>query len=279
VLRDPLLPSRRDHTADVAGRPRSAAGLPPTARPPLCRRTRAQAVAARTAAALAAGHDLLLLGGDCTVELGAVAGAIGRFASVGLVYVDGDTDLNPPEASDGALDWTGVAHLLDLPGTTEELAGLGGTRPMLGSEDVLNFAAFPIAENTRRDRGLTLEELDAVLVELRAMPAWRVLGEHDVSVCSPVRRQPSLSRAGRGVRSGGLSQARRAGGFKNSPIASSGGASPIGIVSATSDARRSARARLLVTSECRARRAVSPVAPECAGSFPAGGPSPAARPA
>src|SRR5262245_34028597 len=98
-------------------------------------RDTARAVAARTAAALDDGHDLLVLGGDCTVELGVVAGAIGRFASVGLIYIDGDTDLNPPEASDGALDWTGVAHLLDIPGATEELAGLGGKRPMLGSED------------------------------------------------------------------------------------------------------------------------------------------------
>jgi arginase len=202
-------------------------------------RDTAQAVAERAAAALDDGHDLLVLGGDCTVELGAVAGAIGRFASVGLVYIDGDTDLNPPGASDGALDWTGVAHLLDLPGATEELAGLGSKRPMLGSEDilffgagniedneattirerglacvglaeaqagpeaaarravewarrfecvlvhldadVLNFAAFPIAENTRRDRGLTLDELDAVLRELRAMPAWRVLTVAEVN--------------------------------------------------------------------------------------------------
>lgn len=51
-----------------------------------------------------------MLGGDCTVELGTVAGALRGEDSIGLIYVDLDTDLNPPEASDGALDWT-VLHI------------------------------------------------------------------------------------------------------------------------------------------------------------------------
>ncbi|WP_353646085.1 arginase family protein [Mesorhizobium sp. WSM2239] len=83
-------------------------------------------------------HNLLILGGDCTVELGVVAGTLSRSASVGLIYVDVDLDLNPPAASDGALDWTGVAHLLDLPGVADELAGLAVRRPMLGAPDVLS---------------------------------------------------------------------------------------------------------------------------------------------
>ena len=67
----------------------------------------------------------LVVGGDCTIELGSVAGALQSGASIGLVYVDLDVDLNAPATSDGALDWTGVAHLLDIPGAAPELSGLG----------------------------------------------------------------------------------------------------------------------------------------------------------
>ena len=59
---------------------------------------------------------MLVLGGDCTVELGTVAGAIRSGTTVGLAYIDLDADLNTPETGDGILDWMGVAHLLDVPG-------------------------------------------------------------------------------------------------------------------------------------------------------------------
>jgi arginase len=120
----------------------------------------AAAVADQVAAALAddGGEGAaLVLGGDCTVELGTVAGALRGGASVALVYIDLDADLNAPEASDGALDWTGVAHLLDLPGAAPELSGLGPRRPMLGPEDLLFFGAeniTPGEAQTMRARGL-----------------------------------------------------------------------------------------------------------------------------
>lgn len=104
-------------------------------------RTTACAVADAVARALAAGGQALVLGGDCTVELGSVAGAVSDGASVGLIYVDYDVDLNAPQTSDGALDWTGVAHLLDIAGAADELAGLGPRRPLLRPSDVLFFAA------------------------------------------------------------------------------------------------------------------------------------------
>jgi arginase family enzyme len=73
----------------------------------------AQSVADQVSEGLAADGTVLVLGGDCTVELGTVAGALRGSESVGLIYIDFDADLNPPEASDGALDWTGVAHMFD----------------------------------------------------------------------------------------------------------------------------------------------------------------------
>jgi arginase len=96
-------------------------------------------VAGEVAQAIAAQEDVLVLGGDCTVELGTVAGANAAGARSGLVYIDFDADLNTPETSDGALDWTGVAHLLDLPGCEPSLAALGPARPMLAPEQLLYF--------------------------------------------------------------------------------------------------------------------------------------------
>ena len=97
-------------------------------------------VAKKMAPVIAAQECALVLGGDCTVELGTVAGANAAGARVGLVYIDFDADLNTPETSDGALDWTGVAHLLDLEGCEPSLASLGPVRPMLAPEQVLYFA-------------------------------------------------------------------------------------------------------------------------------------------
>jgi arginase len=101
----------------------------------------ARAVADRVSDSLAAGAAVLVLGGDCTVELGTVAGASVDTDDVGLIYIDLDTDLNTPETvEDGALDWMGVAHLLGLEGTTPILAGLGPRAPMLRPDQILLFA-------------------------------------------------------------------------------------------------------------------------------------------
>ena len=101
----------------------------------------AQALSKQVAAALAEDDKVLVLGGDCTVELGTVAGALRDTTRVGLVYIDLDTDLNTPESTrDGALDWMGVAHLLGIQGSLSELAGLGPRAPMLAPDQLLFFA-------------------------------------------------------------------------------------------------------------------------------------------
>jgi arginase len=125
-------------------------------------RLTALAVSRQVTEALRKKGALLVLGGDCTVELGTVAGAARDGASVGLVYIDLDVDLNPPEQSDGALDWTGVAHLLDLPGGARELASLGERQPLLGAEDVLFFAADAITEAEAK----TIARLQLPLISL-----------------------------------------------------------------------------------------------------------------
>lgn len=127
-------------------------------------------VAGKVEAALAGDGALLVIGGDCTVELGTVAGALRGDHTVGLIYIDLDVDLNTPETSDGALDWTGVAHLLDLQGTEPELSGLGPCRPMLGPADVLYFGAANItAAEAQVMRALALQRIG--LAEVKADPA------------------------------------------------------------------------------------------------------------
>jgi arginase len=166
----------------------------PRARNPETVAAVARELADGVAAAFADDHRLLVLGGDCTIELGVVAGAIRDGARVGLAYVDLDADLNTPETGDGAIDWMGVAHVLDVPGAIDELAGLGPRRPLLDPDAVRLFAAENVtaAERAAVDRlGLHIEPLAAVVGDLDAVAertrAWaatydRVLVHVDIDV-------------------------------------------------------------------------------------------------
>lgn len=131
-------------------------------------------LAGTVADALADDHRILVLGGDCTVELGAVAGAIFDGARVGLAYIDLDADLNTPETGDGILDWMGVAHLLDIRGAHDGLSSLGRRRPMLdpGSVRLLATDNITAAEQAVIDRlDIRVETLAAVLTEPDAVAA------------------------------------------------------------------------------------------------------------
>ena len=98
------------------------------------------AVADKVALALERGLTPVVLGGDCTVELGTVLGWQRQRDATLLLYVDPHPDLNTPAtAPDGAFDWMGVAHLLAEPGTRAELVELGGRVPALTPDDVLLF--------------------------------------------------------------------------------------------------------------------------------------------
>jgi arginase len=93
----------------------------------------ARAVADAVADTLAAGELPLILGGDCTITLGVVAGAQRHDPGTGLLYLDGDADLaTPATTSSGVLDAMGIAHLLGLADT--DLARLGVAVPMLTDE-------------------------------------------------------------------------------------------------------------------------------------------------
>lgn len=139
-------------------RPR-AANLPAVAE-------RARQVAERVAAAAERGDVVLVLGGDCTIELGTTAALCDRAERLGLVYFDLHPDLNvPASVVDGALDWMGVAHLLDLDGAEAELAGIGPRRPMIGDDQIVFLGVKPGTEWEQaaiRRRRLAVVDVEAV---------------------------------------------------------------------------------------------------------------------
>lgn len=111
-----------------------------------------RAVAAKVQDAVRAGDLPLVLGGDCTVGIGTVAGAVAAGADPRLVYLDLHPDLNTPDSvPDGALDWMGVAHMLDVEGADERLAAVGPRRPLLGDDDLVLLGTGP-AQCTAAER-------------------------------------------------------------------------------------------------------------------------------
>ncbi len=92
-----------------------------------------QELARRVPRLLTGDRRLLVLGGNCTVAIGLAAGLNATFDNeCGLLYVDRHFDLNTPATTiEGALDWMGVAHGLDLPGSRAEFAGAFPARPVL----------------------------------------------------------------------------------------------------------------------------------------------------
>jgi arginase len=91
--------------------------------------------------AAAADHVVLVLGGDCTVGIGTVAGQVATGERVGLIYFDMHADLNvPTSVSDGALDWMGLAHMLGVEGSLEGVTRSAVRSPLIAPDQVLLFA-------------------------------------------------------------------------------------------------------------------------------------------
>jgi arginase len=83
----------------------------------------------------------LVVGGDCTVGIGTVAGVQQAIGPVALAWFDLHSDLNTPAtAPDGALDWMALAHMLGIEGTESTLTAAGGNLPLLDPGQVVLFA-------------------------------------------------------------------------------------------------------------------------------------------
>lgn len=96
---------------------------------------------------------VLVLGGDCTVGIGTVAGIQQAIGPVTLAYFDLHSDLNTPaSATDGALDWMALGHMLAVEGTEPTLTAAAGNAPLLDPGQVVLFA-HALSHSTRFERG------------------------------------------------------------------------------------------------------------------------------
>jgi arginase len=96
------------------------------------------------AVAAAVERDLvpLVLGGDCTITLGVVAGLLRLQPDLGLIYFDGDADLTRPDTTrSGVFDSMGMAHLIGE--GAPELAHLGPRFPLLAQDRIALFGFHP----------------------------------------------------------------------------------------------------------------------------------------
>jgi arginase len=116
----------------------------------------------RVASAVEADKLALVIGGDCTIELGTVLGCR-RGSCAGLIYFDLHPDLNIPEQSlPGALDWMGAAHMLGVDGAVPELTGIGGTTPLIRDDEILFFGYGPAQARPFERRVIEQRELAAI---------------------------------------------------------------------------------------------------------------------
>jgi arginase len=112
-------------------------------------------VADAVAAQAGAGHQVLVVGGDCTITVGAIAGLRRHNPDVGLAYVDGDADLEIlHEYFSGILDSSGIAHLLGY--GERRLATLDGEGPLLDASRLAIVGCDP-REVSDADRRLLAE--------------------------------------------------------------------------------------------------------------------------
>lgn len=102
----------------------------------------ARDTARRVEAALAdGGGPLIVLGGDCSIELGVIAG---HGDGAGLVYLDLHPDLNTPESVvEGTFDWMGMAHALALDGAHPEVVAATPRTPLLRDDQVVFLGYGP----------------------------------------------------------------------------------------------------------------------------------------
>jgi arginase len=147
---------------------------------------------------LRSGAFALVLGGDCTVGVGTVAGSVAAGGVTGLLYLDMHADLNVPESvPDGALDWMGMAHMLAIEGCRPQLRDVGPRTPLLDPASIVVLGheegqATAWEQDTIRRLGMTCvpaEELrngpaTAAAAAIAALPdgCTRILVHLDVDV-------------------------------------------------------------------------------------------------
>lgn len=105
----------------------------------------ASTLAQQVSDVLNAGEIPLILGGDCSITVGAVAGFIQHLPDLSLLYIDGGVDLEIPSTnSEGNLDSMGVTHMLGAPGTADSLSHIGSRFPLLTPQQIIYYGYEPM---------------------------------------------------------------------------------------------------------------------------------------
>jgi arginase len=88
------------------------------------------------------GANPVILGGDCTIAIGSLAGIVDVLPNVGLIYLDADTDINTPETTpSGIFDGMVVSHIIGR--GLKELSHIAKQYPILREENVVLFGFDP----------------------------------------------------------------------------------------------------------------------------------------
>ncbi|MBW3632587.1 MAG: arginase family protein [Chloroflexi bacterium] len=104
----------------------------------------ARAVASEVNASLRAGQMPLVIGGDCTITLGVIAGFLEHGVDPGLLYMDGGMDVGTPATyRPGMFDSMGVAHMVAEPGAAEALTRVGPRAPLLPGRQIVPYGYTP----------------------------------------------------------------------------------------------------------------------------------------
>ena len=121
----------------------------------------------------------MVLGGDCTTGVGTALAGVDA-----LLYLDLHADLNTPASvPDGALDWTGVAHLL---GEADAVPGLtGGAAPLRPDQVVL--LGLDREQSTSHERA----RLDAL--GLPEVPVARLRDDPEAAAAAALELLPARS--------------------------------------------------------------------------------------
>lgn len=98
----------------------------------------AKRVAESVSVAVADNAKPIVLGGDCTITLGVLAGLVRHLPNLGLVYFDGDLDLNTPDTTtSGIFDGMVMSHILGE--GANALAHVGGRYPLMSEDNIVLF--------------------------------------------------------------------------------------------------------------------------------------------
>jgi arginase len=85
----------------------------------------------------------VVIGGDCTITLGVLAGYLRHVENLGLLYFDGDIDLNTPATThSGIFDSMGMAHMIGE--GADALSHIGLRFPLMREDQIVLFGFDPL---------------------------------------------------------------------------------------------------------------------------------------